>query len=298
MAEYELPPPPSKTELVKDNRNADSIWKNWLYIFYEQFLKYMNYDFFLKVSRGLVAGHTTEHKFGANLSVGTTLVPVCYGGIYRTPTSTVTLEAISDDANDTAAGTGAREITLVYLDSNCDVQTGTMAMNGLTATTDTVTGVFRLIRLYVSSSGTYADPNTPAFSQNGTITVRVSGAGATWAQIPEIGTTGNAVGQSLIGCYTVPNGKTLYMLEPIITVDSGKTVDLYFFKRENVDDMTTPYSPLRLQNFYSGLQGGPYPIPHKTNESYAAKTDLIWMATVTSGTAEVSVEFEFLLIDN
>ena len=254
-------------------------------------------DFMIEVAKGSVAGHSLVHKFGRNSAVSTTLVPVCDGGFYRTPvpSAAVTLAVISDDANDTAAGTGAREVTLVYLDATGSQQTGTIATNGLTESTGTITGVWRLLRAWISSSGTYASQT--AASQNGTITIRVASAGATWGSIPEVGTTGFAVGQSLIGCYTVPLGKTAYILSSILTVDSNKTADLYFFKRENSLDESSPYSGvLRIQNVYTGIVGV-HEITHTTHESYPALTDMGWMAVAASA-ADVSAEFELLLVDD
>lgn len=254
-----------------------------------------NKEFMLKVAQGLISGHSLVHKFGRNSAVGTTLVPICDGGYFRTPTAVVNLAVISDDANDTAAGSGAQEITLIYLDSSFVQQTGTIETNGTSESSGTVDGVLRLLRAYVSRSGTYASQS--AGSQNGTITIRVESAGDTWATIPEIGTTGFAVGQSLIGCYTVPAGKTAYILSSMVTVDTNKTANLYFFKREDADDIVAPYSGcMRVQNIYTGLSGLSE-IIYLTNESFPEKTDIGFMA-IASATSDVSVEFELLLIDN
>lgn len=293
----ELEPPKLLAEIISGNPQADAQLKKWLNNLYEVVKDNMSRDFYLDVAQGQKKGYSTVHKFGRNEAVGTSLVPVCYGGVYQTPTATVTLEAISDDANDTAAGTGAQEITLEYLDSNFVEQTATIEMNGTSATSGTVAGVLRLFRLYVSRSGTYATASSA--SQNGTITVRVSGAGATWAQIPEVGTTTFGVGQSLIGAYTVPAGKTAYILSTNISVDSGKAVDCYFFARNNADDISTPFTGiLRSKNIYSGVTAGLYQVQHKTYEAYTEKTDIGYLASVASGTADVSVEFELLLVDN
>jgi len=256
----------------------------------------MSSDYYTQVARGDVPGQSLVHKFGRNASVGTTLVPICDGGFYRTPKTdaTVTLALISDDANDTAAGTGAREITLNYLTSAGVETTATIATNGTTESTGTVTGVWRLLRAWVSASGSYATQSVG--SQNGTITIRVSGAGATWATIPEVGTTGFAVAQSLIGAYTIPAGKTGYILSNTYTVESNKTGTCYLFARSGADELVSPYSALRLKNIYSGLANATH-IPHKSYEKYTEMTDMIVMGTVST-TGIVSAEFELLLIDN
>lgn len=252
-------------------------------------------DWFIEVAKGNISGHSFVHKFGRNDSVGTTMVPVCEGGIYQTPQigSTVTLAAISTSANDTAAGSGAREITLEYLDSTGAVQTGTIAMNGTTETTATIAGVWRLYRFYVSASGSYASSSTP--SQVGTITIRVAGAGATWGVLG-LADTGFGSGQSLVASYTVPLGKTAYLLTSETSVDTGKSVDVMFFARRNATETAAPYSAMRLQNLYSGVTDS-ISFEHKTAEAYPALTDIGFMAKTSTGTADVSCEFELLLVD-
>ena len=69
-------------------------------------------DFYVEVMLGIVPGHSWVQKFGKNQAVATTIVPIAIGGVYQTPTTAVTLEVISDDADDAADGTGARNIIL------------------------------------------------------------------------------------------------------------------------------------------------------------------------------------------
>ena len=257
-------------------------------------------DFYAQASRGNIAGYTTIHKFGSVTLTGTALTPVCEGGFYRTPQvgSVVEICCWSDDTNDTAAGSGAREVTIQYLNSSGVLTTGTMATNGTSESSETVTGVWRIVRAWVSSSGTYATQT--AASQAGSITIAVtdgSKTGDVWASIPEIGATGMGVGQSLIGIYTVPAGKTAYMLTANLAVDSNKSVDLYFFARTNIDETAPPYSgTMRLKNLYTGVTGITQ-IMHETNDSYPELTDIGFFAIGANGDT-ISVEFELLLKDN
>ncbi len=64
-----------------------------------------------RISRGLVDGQSVVHKFGRGV-VGTSFVPIAFGNIYRTPqpANATALRVKAGDANDTAAGTGAREV--------------------------------------------------------------------------------------------------------------------------------------------------------------------------------------------
>jgi len=251
-------------------------------------------DFLTEVALGLHDGYSLVHKFGFNSAVGTSLEPITSAGVYQTPTSTVTLAAISSDADDTAAGAGAQQITVQYLDSTFTEQTDTIEMNGTTETTDTITGVLRVYRVWVSRSGTYATSSTP--SQQGTITIRVENAGSTWATIP-LADTGFGAGQSQIAWYTVPSGYTAYILSFFISVDTNQSADIFFFKRENADDTSSPYSGvMRAQNSYIGVNGV-LTIDHKTNESYPAMTDIGFLGKAAAN-AEISCEFELLLKAN
>lgn len=251
-------------------------------------------EFMLEVAKGNVPGHSLVHKFGRNSAVGTTLVPVSSGAVYQTPTAAASLEIVSSSSADSAAGAGARSVYIEGLDANFAVQSETVNMSGATPVALANT-YLRVYRAYVTSSGSYANATTP--SQVGTITLRVASAGATWLTLPTIDTSFGA-GQSNIGAYTVPAGKTAYILSQSMSVDSTKTANLYFFQRTNADDVTTPYSgAMRVQNVYVGI-AGPVSFTHRTAESYPAKTDIGWLAKVSSGTADVSVEFELLLVDN
>lgn len=56
------------------------------------------------------------------------------GGIQVLPTVAETLKLVSDDANDTAAGTGVRTVLIFTLDENYDPQTTLVPTNGITGT--------------------------------------------------------------------------------------------------------------------------------------------------------------------
>jgi len=121
-------------------------------------------DFYVEVMLGIVPGHSWVQKFGKNQAVATTIVPIAIGGVYQTPTTAVTLEVISDDADDAADGTGARNIILQGLDSNWDLIEEEVATNGTSASTATSNSFIRLFRCKITKSGSYA--NQTASSQH------------------------------------------------------------------------------------------------------------------------------------
>ena len=253
----------------------------------------LNKDFLLEVQKGNVPGYSLIDKFGRNPSVGTTISTITTTGNYPTPTAAVSLEFVSDNANDTSAGTGARSVTLVGQDPNGDEQIETFATNGLTAVAIPGTWL-RVYRLFVATSGTYADSINS--SHLGNLTVQVSGGGAVWARV--LALTGNfGLGQSQIGVYTVPSGFTAFLLSSNYSIDTNKTVDLYLFKREGILTVSAPFSAMRLQALYEGVTGADH-VPKLTRNKFPENTDFGYMAATSSGTASVSVEFEVLLIDN
>lgn len=257
-----------------------------------------NRDFLIEVAKGKVAGHSIIHKFGRYDSLSTTLAPVAYGGVYQTPTATVSLEFVSSDVNDALNSTGMHEITIVGLDANWDEQTVTTAAHATSGTTAVaVAGSwFRVYRAFVSKSGSYASTTTD--SHVGTITIRVAGGGATYATIGLEGTFG--LGQTEIGAYTVPAGYTAYILSTEFSSDvSGtKTCDWFFFKRDNANDVTGPTydGAMRVQEVMVGTQGV-FQQTHFSHESYSEYTDIGFMAKATAST-DASVAFELLLVDN
>jgi hypothetical protein len=249
-------------------------------------------EFYLNVARGHVAGHSIVHKFGAG-TIGTTLIPISLGvGDYKTPIAPVALELLSSDALDTSAGTGAQEITIVGLGADWKETSATYATNGVTPVP--CGSWTRVYRVFVSASGTYA--TSTAGSHAGTITVRVAGAGDSWVSLPILP---SPVGQSQIGAYTVPAGKTAYLLTKTIVVDAVKAADVYFFQRDNADDVATPFTgAMRLVEREIGVTGTISVVFSTPKGPFIGPCDIGFLAVVGTGSADVSVEFELVLIDN
>jgi hypothetical protein len=250
-------------------------------------------EWYQRVSAGEVPGVSIFHKFGAG-DLGTTVAPVTLTGSYFTPTTAQALEFVSDSANDTALGSGAREITVVGLDANWLEVEQTIATNGTTAV-QLPTNLTRLYRWYVSSSGTYSNA-IGGSSHDGLLTIRGTGGGTDWSIITN---TPLATGSSQIGVYTVPINKTAYVLSKSIFVDSGKVADVYAFFRENCDDITAPFSGVRrLAEREVGVTGDfqrNFPAPLGP---FIGPCDIGFMAKVSQGTGFISVEFDLLLIED
>lgn len=247
-------------------------------------------DYYTQVALGLIPNTRLERVFGeANL--GTSYSPVATSLFYPTPTTATSLEIVSSSASDAAAGIGAQTVTIEGLDTNWAAITQTVTMNGVTAVA-IPTALTRIHRIYVATSGSYATSATA--SHVGVITVRVSGAGATWGIIDTA--TGWAAGQSAIGCYTVPTGQTAYLIWKVINVESTKTVDARFFQRPLASDVTTPYTGIMKQvEREASAAGESQHIPRAPMGPFVGPCDLGFFAKVSAGNALVACEFQLLI---
>ena len=248
-------------------------------------------DSFTEIVKGNKTGHQIIHKYGTG-TLSTTMSLVTQTGAYQTPTAAVALEIVSDSANDAAAGTGARSVIVEGIDANWNVSKQTVATNGITAVSVPIP-LLRVYRWYVETSGTYATSTTA--SHAGNLSIRVAGAGAVWDTIPN---TPIQYGQSVIGAYSIPKGKKGYLISKIIFVDTNKVADIYLFKRENADIVTAPYTGvMRIIEREIGVQGGFPVIPKTPKGPFVGPCDIGFFGIVSTGTADVSVEMEILLID-
>lgn len=247
----------------------------------------------LNIARGLDSEYTETHKFGTNEAVPTTFVPIARGGVYQTPVAAAALELVSSSANDTSAGTGARTVTVVGLNSSWVEVSQDVTMNGTTAVA-LGTNLIRAYRMYVKTSGTYATAS--AGSHAGTLTLRGSGGGSTWLQIYF---TDFPRGQSECGAYTIPSGKSALVSLHYVSVDSTKTGDIAFFHRANADTVAAPYTgAMRAQTEFVGLTGFANMIDSTSPLGpFVGPCDVGFMGKVSTGTGSISVDFEITLYD-
>ena len=252
----------------------------------------------LDIARGLQTGHTVIKKFGRATAVGTSFVPVCRLNTYNTPlaasATTLRIKA-GGDANDTAAGSGAREVTLVGLDESWNEVSEAVATAGASASSATTTTFTRLYRAYVSSSGTYA--TSAAGSHAATITIENGAGGTDWT---EIDGDDFPLSQTEIGAYSVPTGYTAYVyLDDVVIETNGKTADVIFFWRDASDDTGVPYSAMRVQNSLYGLTPGIHDLSGRNIPygPYTGPCDIGFMAKIDTGTGGVSAEFEIHLFN-
>jgi hypothetical protein len=252
---------------------------------------FQNRDFLIEVSKGLVPGHALVEKFGRNDAVGSgafEFVNLLGFATLAWPISAATTVRIKAGgaAADTAAGANAQEVTVEGLDGTGAEVSEAIATNGALASTVTTATFLRPQRAWVSAVGTYGVSNAAA------ITIE-SGTGGTDLLQIAIGE-----GQTQFGAYSIPAGKTGYLLGGLFTVDSNARADVRMFQRQNLDDTSAPMSAARIVNSYVGVIGeqafggaGPRGV-------FPEKTDVWAEAKGSAGASSVAVDFEILLVDN
>ena len=247
------------------------------------------------VSGNAPSGAQVVHKFGRNDTVGTTFEPVAFGGIWRTPqvaaATTLRVKA-GGDAADTAAGDGARSIVLEGIDLTGAFATETLVTAGISASTSGSVSWIRIFRAFVGSSGTYSA--IVADSHADVITIENTAGTENWVVIDS---NGVARGQSEIAAYTVPTGKTAYLLDIHYAVDTTKTTGIILFQRPNILQAAAPFSAAREVLVLSGISSSDsqtFEIPLGPFEEH---TDIWLMANVSATTSEMGIGFEILLKD-
>jgi hypothetical protein len=248
-------------------------------------------DFLIEVQKGNITGHSMVHKFGRNDAVPNgswahiSLTPFAVAN-FRESAIAMRVKA-GGNAADTAAGAGAREITIQGIDSAFAETSEAVATAGASASSATTATFWRVHRAWVSAAGTYSAANTAA------VVIEDSGGGADFMTI------GVEEGQGQYAGWTVPVSKTAYLLSAHVTVDSNKTANIRCFTRDNIDDVSAPMDAKRLKLFWDGVQSPGFTYkPHGPEFSIAQKSDIWFEAYGDGAVSQVSCDFELLCVDN
>lgn len=248
-------------------------------------------DFYTEVRKGNVTGHSIIHKFGYNAVVSSATV---WEGVhvlsapynFLSAATTVRIKA-GGDASDDASGAGAQSITIEGLGTSLTAISEDLATNGTGASSNSSASFWRINRAYVADLGvgTYGGFNTAA------VTIENSGGGT------DLLTIGAGFGQSQHALYSVPTGKTAYFLGAHITSDGNKDIDIRVCTREALNDVSTPFSPVRVKLYWIGINGSFDFAPETPGFSVAGPAD-VWIDTRGASTPQVSADFELLIVDD
>lgn len=245
-------------------------------------------DFLIEVQKGNVPGHSLVHKFGRNDAVpnGSWEFVNLLGFTAWPLSAATTVRVKAGNGADTAAGAGAREITIEGIDSNLAELNEAVATAGASASANTSASFWRVHRAWVSSNGVYGAANTAA------VVIENSAGGTDLIQIAI------EEGQTQFAAWTIPTGKTAYLLSANVTVDTGKNVSFRMFIRENFNDTTAPMKSKRIMLDFQGLDR-PMPfVPRSPGTAIPALTDIWWECNGSAGSEQASVDFELLVVDD
>lgn len=290
----DLDPPPSLVELVtstydpnsksvNDKSRQDSIWKLWLNNLYEWMLNNMSKDFYFEVARGSVNGHSAANRVAHDANIGTTLSTVGEENQNTyTWSTTADIDTITSDSN-----SDTHDIYIDGLDANYEPVQQTVTLTGQTAATlDTPLMRINCMR------------NLTGTATLGTIYVWVSGGGSTLG-VPNTAADIRSTIQLINGfsnerctlsIYTIPAGKTGYIVFGKTTVSDSKAVEIIFRGRLVGGVFSTEHHIDIVADNYDYF----FKLPLKMPE----KSDLQVLAKVDSGTAEVSAVYDIILVDN
>ena len=243
--------------------------------------------FELQVSRGQIAYHKTNFKFGFNPDIDNSLETVwAQGGLYSYLAAASVLKVSSSSTNDASAGTGARTVTLSGLDANYDEISEDVTLNGQTAV-NTTQEFLRINRMTVNTAGSGGKNAGVIYAGTGTVT---SGVPANKYATIAIGDN-----QTLMALWTVPRGYTAYLTQVDITVATiqnnkyctGSLVARPFGGVFQVKDKFVKSESSHNQN---------YTFPLKFDE----KTDLEVRAIGDSAGADIAISagLDFVYIQN
>jgi len=241
--------------------------------------------FDLQVLRGQVDGHTAIFVSGYNTSVGTTYETIwSESTVYAYLASASVMEISSSNANDTAAGTGARTVTIYGLDGGYNQINETVSLNGQTAV-NTTNSFLRVLHLMVNTAGSGGAAAGTIYAGTGALT---SGKPAT------VYAAYTADGGSTACIYTVPAGYTGYVFDflvssSITTANAFSSIGLY----------ARPYGGV-FDNTIQGrcANGGSFTIPLNYPIAFSEKSDIEVRALSSTAGANVTANFSILLVKN
>lgn len=251
----------------------------------------MTFPSSLDIARGLAPGVRVVHCFGRNTAIGATFTPVTRSGFYRTPQvsgATALRIKAGGNANDTANGSGGRAVRLTGLNAAGEIISEVLATAGTSASAPTAQTFIRLLDANVVASGTYASQS--AASHAGNITIEAAAGGADWALISD---GSFPRGDTEVGAYTVPKGRSAYVQAVRLASDADKKANIILFKRSGILEAAAPYSGMSLVAEFPAVSGS-VAIDYDPPLAFPELTDFGFMASVSSSTVDVTVAFDVI----
>lgn len=241
----------------------------------------------IPIANGDVDGYAAIHKFGRNPNLGNAPETVwMYGGKYQylDVGSASTLYAYSANAQDSAAGDGARTVTIQGLDNNFNEIEETVTVGGAATTLE----FLRVYRAFVATAGVTK-------TNEGDVLIS-TGSGGTGTVLADIGTIGTGttfgLGQTQLALYTIPAGKTGYLTTWNVGCAPMNNKATVVLKSRELDG-DAPFRTKDIVDLVGGYHTQNYSIPLRFPE----KTDIEVVASGDTSTI-ISSSFDVILVDN
>ena len=245
------------------------------------FTQVLSTDWLMEVGFGTVPGYTRVAALGNNPDVGSGTVPEdiwSYGGTFNFITTPAALEAVSTSTSDAAAGVGMRTFSISGLDSNYNVVTETVTLNGTTPVALS-NQFFRFNLLRNVTSGTTG-------LNVGDITIRDVSGGTVRAHIPA------GYGISRQALFTVPTGRTMQVHSMLGTTAKNNGGVLRYWTRALMQRASngSMVAPLEI-----GFDDVPYRHDGIPGIVVNEKTDF-WMRVNQASTSGMNITGGFLAV--
>lgn len=231
----------------------------------------------IHISRGAVADTSHINKFGYNTAVGINFETITdLGGDQYYPTSAGVVSVVSSDVNDDDGDTGARTLEVQGLDGNYEEISETITLNGTSAVTTTAS-FLRVFRMRVITAGTTG-------TNEGNITASIGGN-----NIARINSANG--GQTLMAVYTVPKGKTAYLID--FHGSLSKNQEAVFMIRTKNGAVSSAWQVKAMFGTFANSVHYHYPVPLEITE----KTD-IEVRVKAGATSECGSIFDLVLVND
>lgn len=189
-----------------------------------------------RVGQGLVPNYEIVSIGGRNGIVGTIVEPIIsetLSGVIWQPTSATTVRVkAGGNANDTAAGTGARTIILIGLDENYNSVTDTLTLAGVSASSNSIVTFTRIYNAIVEEVGTYGGNNAAEI-------VVEDSAGT--ANIITLDAHDGGQGRSLNCHFASPNNSLVWIIGLFYNVDTAKSNNVRLETLHDIDKIAAPF---------------------------------------------------------
>ena len=229
-------------------------------------------EFIIAIGQGQVPGMSIISKAGNNNNVAATPVDIATQGAYTFQSTAAQLDITSTSAADTAAGTGARTLFLEGLDVNRDQITEIVTLNGLTIVTTTASFLaINNVKVVTAGSG----------DQNAGTIIGLHGVDS----IFQIAIGDN---KALQVPFTVPNGFTAYIFDALVSGDANKIVEIFVQDR--------PFG--EVFSGFRSLTSQQANFQFKIAKILSSRSEFRILASTSPGTADISVAYSLILVEN